>query len=76
MFIDIQVGSIATSLEAAAVVGEMEDGGGGVFVCSNSWVKEEKYKVHKVRMREAEGLEKQVRARARVYLNQNHCPMP
>ena len=27
MFIDIQVGSIATSLEAAAVVGEMEDGG-------------------------------------------------
>lgn len=27
LFIDIQVGSIATSLEAAAVVGEMEDGG-------------------------------------------------
>lgn len=56
LFIDIQVGSIATSLEAAAVVGEMEDGGGGVFVCSNSWVKEEKYTVHKVRLREAEGV--------------------
>lgn len=37
MFIDIQVGSIATSLEAAAVVGEMEDGG-VVFVCSIGWV--------------------------------------
>lgn len=33
LFIDIQVGSIATSLEAAAVVGEMEDGGGGWSVC-------------------------------------------
>lgn len=36
MFIDIQVGSIATSLEAAAVVGEMEDGGWSV--CSIGWV--------------------------------------
>lgn len=47
-----------------------------MFVCSNSWVKEEKCTVHKVTVREAEGLEKQVRARARVYLNRNRCPMP
>lgn len=31
MFIDIQVGSMATGLEAAAVVGKME--GGGWSVC-------------------------------------------
>lgn len=32
LFIDTQVGSIATGLEAAAVVGKME---GGVFACSD-----------------------------------------
>ena len=43
LFIDIQVGSIATGLEAAAVVGEME--GGGWSVClqqQSSGVKEQK----------------------------------
>lgn len=54
LFIDIQVGSIATRLEAAAVVGEMEDGGWSVCLQHQlGGVKEEKYTVHKVR--EAEG---------------------
>lgn len=55
LFIDIQVGSIATRLEAAAIVGEIEDGGWSVCLQHQlGGVKEEKYTVHKVR--EAEGV--------------------
>lgn len=56
LFIDIQVGSIATGLEAAAVVREME--GGGWSAClqqQSSGVKEQKCTVHKVGVKEAEG---------------------
>ena len=58
LFIDIQLDSIATGLEAAAVVGEM--GGGGWSVCLQrqlNGVKEQKCTVHnKGGVREAKGV--------------------
>lgn len=72
MFIDIQVGSIATGPEAAAGVGKMEDGGWSVYL--QRQLSGAETQVHKVQIGEAEGVG-EVRARARL-LKLEPVPMP
>lgn len=78
LFTDTQVGSLATGLEVAAVVGKVV---GGVLSAGTAEMSV-RIQVHSAQQTLGVGklrrLEKQVRARARAraYLNWNHCLRP